>query len=200
MGTKGNRRGPKKSDKFEEPDLLVSVNDILKKAQDNGLYIDNALKIKEVISTFNDIEIKYEVMDASKSGSLSYINGKWVMSINSNHNIKRQRFTMAHELGHYMLHKGKNTEFVDTTFFRSSDMDSMEYHANEFASRLLMPEEIVRKLIDEDKIKNIGELALKFEVSSAAMKYRVISLLKQEKRKLEHWKMFLRIFCLKQYR
>ena len=50
-------------------------------AQDNGLYIDNALKIKEVISTFNDIEIKYEVMDASKSGSLSYINGKWVMSI-----------------------------------------------------------------------------------------------------------------------
>lgn len=176
MGTKGNRRGPKKSDKFEEPDLLVSVNDILKKAQDNGLYIDNALKIKDVISTFNDIEIKYEVMDASKSGSLSYINGKWVMSINSNHNIKRQRFTMAHELGHYMLHKGKNTEFVDTTFFRSSEMDSIEYHANEFASRLLMPEEIVRKLIDEDKIKNIGELALKFEVSSAAMKYRVISL------------------------
>ena len=58
MGTKGNRRGPKKSDKFEEPDLLVSVNDILKKAQDNGLYIDNALKIKDVISTFNDIEIK----------------------------------------------------------------------------------------------------------------------------------------------
>ena len=104
MGTKGNRRGPKKSDKFEEPDLLVSVNDILKKAQDNGLYIDNALKIKDVISTFNDIEIKYEVMDASKSGSLSYINGKWVMSINSNHNIIRQRFTMAHELGHYMLH------------------------------------------------------------------------------------------------
>ena len=75
-----------------------------------------------------------------------------------------------------MLHKEKHSEFVDTTFFRSSEMDSMEYHANEFASRLLMPEEIVRKLIDEDKIKNIAELALKFEVSSAAMKYRVISL------------------------
>lgn len=74
MGTKGNRRAPKKSDKFEEPDLLVSVNDILKKAQDNGLYIDNALKIKDLISTFDDIVIKYEVMDASKSGSLSYIN------------------------------------------------------------------------------------------------------------------------------
>jgi Zn-dependent peptidase ImmA (M78 family) len=115
-------------------------------------------------------------MDVAKSGSLSYIDGKWIMCINSSHNLKRQRFTMAHELGHYILHKGKNIEFVDTTFFRSDEMDSIEYNANEFASRLLMPEDDLRKLIDEDRIKNIGELASKFDVSSAAMKYRVISL------------------------
>ena len=83
---------------------------------------------------------------------------------------------MAHELGHYILHKGKNIEFVDSTFFRSDDMNSIEFIANEFASRLLMPENKIRKLIDEDKIKNIGDLASKFEVSSAAMKYRVLSL------------------------
>ena len=176
MGTKGFRKGLKKSDKYQEPDLLVSVNDILKKAQESGLYINKALKIEELISTFDDIEIKYEVMDASKSGALGFSNGKWIMIINSNHNPKRQRFTMAHELGHYMLHKGKNTEFVDATFFRGNDMDSIEYNANEFASRLLMPENALRKLIDEDKIKNIGELASAFDVSSAAMKYRVISL------------------------
>jgi Zn-dependent peptidase ImmA (M78 family) len=176
MGTKGNRKGLKKSDTYKEPDLLVSVNDILEKAQESGLYINNALKIVDLISTFNDVEIKYEAMDASKSGSLSYIDGKWIMCINSNHNIKRQRFTMAHELGHYMLHKGKNTAFADTTFFRSDDMSSIEYQANEFAARLLMPENALRKLIDEDKVKNIGELASNFEVSSSAMKYRVISL------------------------
>ena len=167
MGTKGIRKGLKKSDKYQEPDLLVSVNDILRMAQESGLYTNNALRIEE---------IRYEVMDASKSGSLSYIDGKWVMSINNNHNIKRQRFTIAHELGHYILHRGKNTVFTDTTFFRSDDMNSIEYHANEFASRLLMPENILRKLIDEDKIKNIGELASALDVSSAAMKYRVISL------------------------
>ena len=145
-------------------------------AQESGLYTNNALRIEELVSTFKDIEIRYEVMDASKSGSLSYIDGKWVMSINNNHNIKRQRFTIAHELGHYILHRGKNTVFTDTTFFRSDDMNSIEYHANEFASRLLMPENILRKLIDEDKINNIGELASALDVSSAAMKYRVISL------------------------
>lgn len=176
MGVRGNRKGLKKSDKYQEPDLLVSVNDVLKKAKEAGLYTGNALNIEDLISTFGDIEIHYEVMDAAKSGSLSHKDGKWIMCVNRNHNKKRQRFTMAHELGHYMLHKGKNLEFVDTTFFRSAQMDSIEYNANEFASRLLMPENSLRKLIDIDKIKNIGTLAEKFNVSSAAMKYRVISL------------------------
>lgn len=176
MGVRGSRKGLKKSDKYQEPDLLVSVNDVLKKAEEAGLYTENALHIEDLISTFGDIEIQYKAMDAAKSGSLSYKDGKWIMCVNSNHNKKRQRFTMAHELGHYMLHKGKNVEFVDTTFFRSSEMDSIEYNANEFASRLLMPEDRLRKLVDIDKIKNIGILAEKFHVSSAAMKYRVISL------------------------
>lgn len=176
MGTKGIRKGLKKSEKYQEPDLLVSVNDILAKAKESGFYINNALQIEKLISTFDDIVIQYEDMEASKSGALSYSNDKWIMIINSKHNPKRQRFTMAHELGHYMLHRGKNTEFVDATFFRSNDMDSIEYNANEFASRLLMPEDTLRKLIDEEKIKNIGELASSFNVSSAAMKYRVISL------------------------
>ena len=176
MGAKGSRKGLRKSEKYQEPDLLVSVNDILKKAKESGLYIDNSLNIKDLILSFEDIEIKYDTMDIAKSGSLSYIDGKWIMCINSCHNLKRQRFTMAHELGHYILHKGKNIEFVDSTFFRSDDMNSIEFIANEFASRLLMPEDKIRKLIDEDKIKNIGDLASKFEVSSAAMKYRVLSL------------------------
>ena len=55
-------------------------------------------------------------------------------------------------------------------------MDSIEYHANEFAARLLMPEKTVRNLIEEERIKNIGVLAEQFGVSSAAMKYRVLSL------------------------
>ena len=36
MGAKGSRKGLRKSETYQEPDLLVSVNDILKKAQELG--------------------------------------------------------------------------------------------------------------------------------------------------------------------
>ena len=51
----------------------------------------------------------------------------------------------------------------------------MEYKANEFASELLMPEKLVRHCIN-DGLRNIGELAERFGVSAAAMKYRILSL------------------------
>ena len=66
MGVRGSRKGLKKSNTYQEPDLLVSVDDILKKAEKAGLYTENALHIEDLISTFGDIEIKYEAMDAAK--------------------------------------------------------------------------------------------------------------------------------------
>lgn len=176
MGIKGQRRKNVSSTKYQEPDLLVGVEDILSSAKEKGLYDGYSLKIEDVVSSITDIQLKYESMETDKSGSLSNEDGKWIICVNKNHNVKRQRFTLAHELGHYFLHKEKNINFTDTTFFRSNDMDSIEYIANEFAARLLMPEDVVRELIDSEQIKNIGVLAEKFNVSSAAMKYRVLSL------------------------
>lgn len=176
MGTKGQRKRNANSTKYQEPDLLVGVEDILSSAKEKGLYNGYSLKIEDVVRSIPDIQLKYESMDTDKSGSLSNEGDKWIICVNKDHNIKRQRFTLAHELGHYFLHKEKNINFIDTTFFRSNDMTSVEYIANEFAARLLMPEDIVRKLIDNEQIKNIGTLAEKFNVSSAAMKYRVLSL------------------------
>ena len=51
-------------------------------------------------------------------------------------------------------------------------MSDIEYRANEFASKLLMPEDSVRKAIAEG-IRNLGMLAERFDVSSPAMKIRV---------------------------
>ena len=175
MGVKGTRKKISTSKKYSEPDLLVGVDSIIKKAREDGLYSGDILKIEDLIPKLGDIKIEYKSMEPGLSGSLNFQDGKWIICVNKNHNIKRQRFTIAHELGHFMLHKDKNVEFKDSTFFRSNALDSIEYNANEFAARLLMPEEIVRQLISEG-IKNIGELAARFKVSSAAMKYRVLSL------------------------
>lgn len=177
MGSRGIRK--KKSEielPYEEPYLLKSVEGIIKKAKEKGYYDGESLEIEKVIKEHNDIKIERVDMDGSLSGSLNYDNGFWVMKVNKNHNPKRQKFTLAHEYGHYILHKENSLSFEDETFFRGGNLSSIEYAANEFASILLMPEDSVRSIIDKENIKNIGDLSDRFGVSAAAMKVRVIQL------------------------
>ncbi len=169
-GTRRGARGLKSS--YTEPDLLKGAEDILKVAKDEGYYEEDSLNIEKLIAKIDDIRVKYEDMDGGKSGSLYFDDGIWVITINNKHHISRQRFTLAHELGHYILHKEKNSLFEDTTFFRGGSMDSIEYTANEFAAKILMPEDRVRALIDSG-IRDLVTLANKFTVSSSAMKYRL---------------------------
>ena len=175
MGLKGQRIN-NNSPKYKEPELITGVEDILRMASENGLYSGDLLKIEDVIKTFSDIELRYEQMQSNQSGYFRNVNGKWIIGVNQSHHKNRQQYTLAHELGHYILHKEKNIDIVDTTFFRNNETDSLEYMANEFAAKLLMPEDRVRNLVDNQGIKNIGELAEKFEVSASAMKYRIVSL------------------------
>jgi Zn-dependent peptidase ImmA (M78 family) len=174
MGLRGQRQNSQTQ--YKEPDLLVDVNSIIKDAKEKGYYLGDSLDIEKVIKTFPDIEVKYIPMEPTQSGSFSFANNKWIIGVNKSHHKNRQKFTLAHELGHYILHRERNINIVDTTFFRNTDTDSVEYMANEFAAKLLMPADMVRDLVEKQRIKNIGALAEKFEVSASAMKYRIISL------------------------
>lgn len=91
----------------------------------------------------------------------------------------RQRFTIAHEIGHYALgHMEGNTKKFrdDATTFSSSSGKPEEREANTFAARLLMPAKVVRFAVNEKGIRSIERLAEIFEVSQVAMKYRLINL------------------------
>ncbi|MCG1032941.1 ImmA/IrrE family metallo-endopeptidase [Bacillus amyloliquefaciens] len=101
--------------------------------------------------------------------------GKWTISVNCLHHPKRQRFTLAHELGHYFLHRNRAIEFVDKALYRSSQMDSMEYEANNFAGALLMPRKILIDFIQK-KGANAEVIAEYFDVSVLAAKIRVETL------------------------
>ena len=112
-----------------------------------------------------------------------------IVGINSYHPSVRQRFTMAHELGHLLLHKASKLHIDQTDFsikFRdeqSSDgSDREEREANAFAAALLMPqvflEADLRKLGDiglHDDQK-IQALAKRYGVSLQAMLIRLTSL------------------------
>ncbi|MCZ8518858.1 ImmA/IrrE family metallo-endopeptidase [Paenibacillus caseinilyticus] len=61
--------------------------------------------------------------------------------INSNSNEAEQRFTCAHELGHFILHPKVNTPFLRKNTLLS--IDRIEREANEFAVELLIPDELI---------------------------------------------------------
>ena len=177
MGARG-KRTINSNNGFTEPDLMKDIDDLLKQARENGCYNGDKLDVKKLVSyvsTTNPnepISLLYEQLDAATSGSLTYEDGLWIIRVNNNHNPRRQRFTILHELGHYMLHRNKLQSFTDEIFFRARVKGDIEYKANEFASKLLMPEDSVRKAIAEG-VRNLGLLAERFDVSSPAMKIRV---------------------------
>ncbi|RJO61203.1 ImmA/IrrE family metallo-endopeptidase [candidate division WS5 bacterium] len=127
-----------------------------------------------------DIVVKY-APSTEFSGLLYRKDGKAFMAINSKDPEVRQRFTMAHELGHFFLHPQKDT-FVE---FRDSGTNSprslKEIQANQFAAALLMPRKNLLKDIvsyQETGItdKAIQALAERYQVSEESMNYRLRNL------------------------
>lgn len=105
------------------------------------------------------------------------------ISINNSHSDTRQHFTLAHELGHYFLHKDiirKEGIIVDTEFFdgnralfRQNEPQNIshEIEANCFAAALIMPSELVEKAWKE--LGRVEECARVFNVSVSAMSIRL---------------------------
>lgn len=86
--------------------------------------------------------------------------------------LARKRFTVAHEIAHFLLHRGLfATELVDDALYRSGLSTSVEVQANAFAADLLMPWHLLMPLID----KPTAELASLFQVSEQAMRIRLES-------------------------
>lgn len=119
------------------------------------------------------IKLRFEPLPDNISGSLKKEKktGKWVMQINALHHPTRQRFTIAHELGHHILHGGIKNEFSDEEFFRSNESDWMEVEANRFAADILMPENEFRNYIINTS-KKVAEIASHFQVSPKAVTVR----------------------------
>jgi Zn-dependent peptidase ImmA (M78 family) len=126
------------------------------------------------------------------SGVLVVQDGRGVIGVNASDAPVRQRFTIAHECGHYELHKERMPVFIDKQFLRpmlavfrdgksSSGEDRLEREANAFAASLLMPEHLVleevsRLRLDVEDDAAVDELARRFEVSRQAMSFRLANL------------------------
>jgi hypothetical protein len=88
-------------------------------------------------------------------------------------NRRRQRFTLAHEIGHYVLHRDLIGDgLIDSALYRSKLGEWYERQANRFAADTLMPRGIVRALF-RGGMKSYVELAKMLDVSESAVKIRL---------------------------
>ncbi len=97
----------------------------------------------------------------------------WSISVNSDELDVRKRFTAAHEIGHFVLHKdliGSGIE--DDVFYRSGLPHWQETEANNFAADILMPWELINKFTDQG-VNTPEGLAKAFNVSKTAMNIRL---------------------------
>lgn len=136
---------------------------------------------------FSDLGISFqkEWMDEA-SGSITRNGDDFVITVNALESENRQRFTAAHELAHYLLHRdlmgdgGKMHRHIDTLYAGGAQSGNVvfershEVEANRIAAQIVMPKKLIEKEFATEK--DVGKLAELFGVSKAAMEIRLKTL------------------------
>ncbi|KKT98453.1 MAG: hypothetical protein UX35_C0009G0005 [Microgenomates group bacterium GW2011_GWA1_46_15] len=133
--------------------------------------IANMLGFKVVLFDFPD----------NISGVIRIVNNIKVIGVNVNHPNVRQRFTIAHEIGHY-LSGHENFSHKEKTFVDNVDKNNryfdpqwrQEEEADEFAAELLMPNFLLKKDMSENHL-DVSALAIKYNVSEQSMWIQLIN-------------------------
>lgn len=138
-----------------------------------------------LISLMETLEIQFEEKDyeGQLSGAAIFNGTQMIVTVNSGESEKRKRFTIAHEIGHLLLHadQAMSVDVAPISLNRDANSSSgenwREIEANYFAASILMPTKDVIKYFE--KWKNLEEddllekLASRYEVSLQAMSIRL---------------------------
>ena len=144
----------------------------------------------EMIARSLGIEIKLDKVDDELSGFIVRDKGgkRAIIGANKSHHEHRRRFTIAHELGHFLLHEGHiihldenigalRVNLRNSKLARGEDNDEKE--ANLFAAELLMPAMFLREELEGKELDFLGNgnfldrLAKKYKVSVQALTFRL---------------------------
>ncbi len=141
----------------------------------------------ELLTYALEIDVRLEDLDDVVSGLVVLDRRRPLIAVNRAHHPNRRRFTIAHEIGHFTLHRARTKFFLDASpvFFRCDDAPATdpiaEREANKFAAELLMPTDAIRQLIQAEPIDpfdetDIRRLADRLRVSPQALTIRLTEL------------------------
>lgn len=135
------------------------------------------IKVGAIAKSFG-IEVKKATLNPGISGEIKEVNGVCIIRINRHDVKERQRFTLAHEIAHFLLHRDKIGDGItDDILYRSKLSDDMEAQANRLAADIIMPWDLIQRnletYVDHKPEKKIELLAEAAEVSTTAIKIRL---------------------------
>lgn len=172
-------------------------NDIIEAAAQEVLDLTGIARVPvpvDVVACRLGLTLEATPLGEGVSGVLVVNDDSATIGYNSAQHPVRQRFSIAHELGHYKLHKGETDAprvFITTTryvavFLRNEESSRgekrREIEANRFAAALLMPAPLIRQEVSKPHYDNLSDeelcdiLADRFQVSVQAMSIRLTSL------------------------
>jgi Zn-dependent peptidase ImmA (M78 family) len=96
------------------------------------------------------------------------------IAVNATEAYTRQRFTIAHEIAHFILHRSKLEagDLVDDSIYRSGLSSKEEADANRLAADILMPRPLISRMVSAGN-RDVQTLANQFQVSIPAMQIRL---------------------------
>ena len=134
----------------------------------------------EAIAWLSGAKVKYRELDGCDACIAGRADvGRAIISIDSRSMARRQRFSLAHEIGHWEWHRGHQLMCSKDDIGGSGKSRglSKEAAANRFAAALLMPKFMLKDAIrdfDRLNMRTVREMATHFDVSLTAMAYRLV--------------------------
>lgn len=120
------------------------------------------------------LRVKEEDLGPNASGMIKLDpDGGYSVIVNSGDPYFRKRFTLAHEIAHFLLHRDKVSKlFKEDRMYRGPLSGQLEEQANRLAADILMPRRLIRELLEQG-IKTPAGMAARFQVSVPAMEVRL---------------------------
>lgn len=143
------------------------ASDVIRETWTMGAPID-----PERVASQLNITVTRLPLEDGISGMLRVEPGWTEIFVNSDDPPTRQRFTIAHEIGHYYERSSRGQIDFNVIDYRSpGNYDIHEFYADEFAASLLMPNAEIKEAVAEGL--SIPLIAARFQVSPAAARMRV---------------------------
>lgn len=144
------------------------------------LWITSAAELDvEAIAFDQGIEVRYEPLNGCEATLVGY-GAKAIATIKRSTSRGRERFSIAHETGHWLLHRGRSFRCRGDDIVQNYNSEAaLEREADEFASHLLMPTPILRPIIKslaKPSLRDLQSVADDFDVSLQAISIRLAAL------------------------